>query len=808
MIERAPLASIALISCAALANEILLTRFFAIVHWHHFAFMMISLALLGFGASGTFLFIARRWLLPRLAAAFSANLLLFGCFTLLGPLIAQALPFRAEELLWNPWQPLWLVATYLVLSIAFFCAANAIGLMLMAHRRGSGRIYAADLVGAGSGSLLILTSLYVVTPEQALKFVAVAGFTAAIIAGLELRSPRPGWLAISVLGLLVATFSPVSWFKPEPGPYKSLSQALRVSGTRIVTEKSSPLGRVTVLESTRVPLRYAPGLSLTATSEPPPQLGLFTDGDRMDAITATSDDSRRLAFIAETTSALAYYVASPQSVLVLGAGGGLEILRARHLGATRIDALELNPQVARLLSGQFQNYTGRLVQQPGTTLHIGDARGYLAAHDARYDLIQMSLGGSPGGGLGGLSEDYLHTVEALRLYVQRLSRDGFLSITRFVQLPPRDALKLLSTAVAALESAGVNQPGRRVLMIRGWQTVTLLVKNGEITDQEVARTRKFCDRHAFDVAWFPDMPRELANQHNLLAQPWFHDGARALLGPHSARFIADYPFDIRPATDDQPYFENFFRWSSFSEAWRNRGRGGMALLEVGYAVLAATVLQALLAGVVLIVLPLCLLGRRRDAGGDARWRVLAYFTGIGFAFLFIEIVFLQKMLLVVHHPTVALALVLAIFLIASGAGSAWTTRVRDEDARRCLVIAVSGIALLGFLHSVIFDPLLAALAGRPVAACAAVAVVLLAPLAFLMGMPFPLAIRGLEEPLVPWAWGINGCASVVSPALATLLAIDIGLTGALWLALLVYALIPVAFPARPQSALRRAIATS
>ena len=803
MSERAPLASIALISCAALANEILLTRFFAIVHWHHFAYMMISLALLGFGASGTFLFIARGWLLPRFAQAFSANLLLFGCFALLGPLIATALPFRAEELLWDPWQPLWLVATYLVLSIAFFCAANAIGLTLMAYRRGSGPIYAADLVGAGVGSLLILTSLYLVTPEQALKFLAVAGFAAAVIAALELRWLHPGWLAISVLGLLVAAFIPASWFRPEPGPYKSLSQALRVSGARIVTETSSPLGRVTVLESTRVPLRHAPGLSLTATGEPPPQLGLFTDGDRMDAITAASDSERRLAFIAETTSALAYHVASPQSVLVLGAGGGLEILRAQHLGAARIDAVELNPQVARLLSGQFRDYTGRLVEQPGTALHVGDARGYLAAHEARYDLIQMSLAGSSGGGLGGLSEDYLHTVEALRLYVRRLFRGGFLSITRFVELPPRDALKLLATTIVALESAGVSDPGRRLLMIRGWQTVTLLVKNGEITDQEVARAREFCDRHAFDVAWFPDMPRELANRHNLLARPWFHDGARALLGPHAARFIADYPFDIRPATDDQPYFQNFFRWSSFTEAWRNRGRGGMALLEAGYAVLAVTVLQALIAGIVLVVLPLCLLGRRTSAGGDVRWRVLGYFTGIGLAFLFVEIVFLQKMLLVVHHPTVALALVLATFLIAAGAGSALTTRVRDEDARRCLLIAVAGIVLLGSLHSAIFDPLLAALADWPDAARAATAIVLIAPLAFLMGIPFPLAIRGLEEPLVPWAWGINGCASVVSPALATLLAIDIGLTGALWLALLAYALIPVVFPARPSIAASR-----
>jgi hypothetical protein len=799
MSERAPLASIALISCAALANEILLTRFFAIVHWHHFAYLMISLALLGFGASGTFLFLARRWLLPRFAPAFSTNLLLFGCFILLGPLIASSLPFRAEELLWNPWQPFWLVTTYLVLSIAFFCAANAIGLTLMAHRRGSGKVYAADLVGAGAGSLLILAALYVVTPEQALKYLAATGFAAAVIAAVELRWVRPGWLAISVLGLLVTILVPASWFRPEPGPYKSLSQALRVSGTRILTETSSPLGRVTVLESTRVPLRYAPGLALTATSEPPPQLGLFTDGDGMDAITAASDSPQRLAFIAETTSALAYHVASPRSVLVLGAGGGLEILRARHLGATRIDALELNPQVARLLSDRFAAYTGRLVEQAGTALHVGDARGYLATRKVPYDLIQVSFAGSPGGGLGGLSEDYLHTVEAFRLYLQRLSPDGFLSITRFVELPPRDALKLLATTIEALKSAGLRDPGRRLLMIRGWQTVTLLVKNGEITDAEVARTREFCDRYAFDVAWFPDMPRELANRHNLLPQPWLYDGARALLGPQSARFIADYPFDIRPATDDQPYFKNFFRWSSFADAWRSRGRGGMALLEAGYVVLAVTVLQALVAGIALIAMPLCLLGRRTFEGGGARWRVLGYFTGIGLAFLFVEIALLQKMMLVVHHPTVALALVLATFLIAAGMGSASTTRARDEDARRYLIIAVACIVLLGALLSATFDPLLAALAGWPIYVRAAAAIVLLAPLAFLMGMPFPLAIRGLEEPLVPWAWGINGCASVVSPALATLLAIDIGFTGVLWLALVAYALIPVTFPVHDPS---------
>src|SRR5262245_34571398 len=207
MSERAPLASIALVSGAALASEILLTRFFAIVHWHHFAYMMISLALLGFGASGTFLFLARQALLRHFAAAYSASLLLFGCFTLLGPAIAGRLPFRAEELLWNPWQPLWLVATYLVLAIAFFCAASAIGLALIAYRERASRLYAADLVGAGAGSLLILAALELLAPEQALKLLAAAGFAAALVAALELRRWRTAWVAAAAIGLLLVVLT-------------------------------------------------------------------------------------------------------------------------------------------------------------------------------------------------------------------------------------------------------------------------------------------------------------------------------------------------------------------------------------------------------------------------------------------------------------------------------------------------------------------------------------------------------------------------------------------------------------------------
>ena len=793
---RPPLASVALISSAALAAEILLSRLFAVVHWHHFAYMIISLALLGFGASGTFLALAHRRLLRRFAWSYLTSVAAFSVLVLACPLLARALPFRAEALLWDPLQPLWLALVFLVLSLPFFCAANAIGLALVAHRSVAGRVYAADLAGAGLGSMGVLALLYRAWPEDVLRILAAAGLVALCVGAFELRVPRAGRVVgVAALGLVAVLAVPGTVLRFEPEPYKGLSQALRVDGTRVLLERSSPLGRVTVIESPRVPLRSAPGLSLGSTSEPPPQLGIFTDGDGLQAVTAASDDESRLAFLGETTSALAYRLATPRAVLVVGAGGGMEIVRARQLGATQVDAIELNPQVAALLAGEFRDYTGGLIDEPGVDLYVGDVRGFLAAGERRYDLIQMSLtGGSAGGGLGGLNEDYLHTVEAFGLYLGHLEPGGFLSLTRWAQVPPRDALKLVATVIAALESHGVTDAADRLLVIRGWQTATLLVKNGRITAEDLRRLRAFCEELSFDVDWYPGIVPADVNLYNELPAPWYYEGVRALLGRGRGEFIASYAFDIRPATDERPYFQNFFRWPVLEEAWRGKERGGMALLEAGYLLLVGTLLLALVAGLVLILLPLALFAPvvRSDLG--QRWRVFAYFTGIGLAFLFVEIAFLQKLVLLVHHPTVALAMVLTTFLLGAGAGSAWSSRVPVGRSRRVLTGAVLGIVLLGALYGLVFDALISAQAAWPTAARVLVGAGLLAPLAFCMGLPFPLALRGLDEPLVPWAWGINGCASVVSATLATLLAVDLGFSAVLWLALALYVVIPAVFP--------------
>jgi len=796
---RLPLVSVALLSCAALATEILLTRSFSILHWHHFAYMIISLALLGYGVSGTFLALTHRRLLANFAPSFLSQVAAFAVLAVASPMLARALPFHAEALLWDPWQPLWLVLVYLVLSLPFFCAANAIGLALIAFRERAGRVYAADLSGAGLGGALILGLLYLLWPGEAMRLVAAAGLIALIVGAVELRARIVTWTAIAVAGAVTLFTIPASLLRIEPGPYKSLSQALLVDGARILLERSSPLGRLTVVESPRVPIRYAPGLSLSSSAEPPPQLGLYFDGDGMEAITAASDDPERLAFLAETTSALAYRIGTPRSVLVLGAGGGLEILRARQLGARSVDAVELNAQVVELLQRDLSDYTGHLLQQTGISAHVNDARGFLAATDRDYDLIQISLTGGTGGGLGGLNEDYAHTIEAFRLYLAHLAPGGLLSITGWVHVPPREGLKLVATVLAALEANGVENAGERLLMIRGWQTATLLVKNGPLEPAEIERTREFCNELAFDVVWFPGILLEETNLYNELRAPWYFTGVSELLGEHRAELIADYAFDIRPATDDRPYFHNYFRWPVLAQAWESRDRGGMALLEAGYLLLVTTVLQALVAGLILILLPLRLFAPLARTSRRLRWHVFLYFTGIGLAFLFVEIAFLQKLVLLVHHPTVAFALVLATFLIAAGAGSAWAGHISPARSRVFLAAALAGIVLFGGCYALAFDELIAALADWPTWLRGLVAAALLAPLAFCMGFPFPLALRELDQPLVPWAWGVNGCASVVSAVVAALLAIDFGFSTVLWLALALYAGIFAVFPARDRA---------
>ncbi len=803
-VARPPVVAIALLSATALGYEVLLIRLFSIIQWHHFAYMIISLALLGYGASGTFLTFVQGRMLHRYPYALLLNLTLFALSTLPCFLAAQAISFNPEQMLWNWRETLQLTAIYLLLSLPFFFAANAIALTLAQFRGVITRVYAADLLGAGAGSLAVLLLLYVLPPLKGLAALAALGLFCLPVAALELRLPRWPWIAGGAALLVVA----LVWLGNSAplilSPYKALSQELRVNGARVLEERHSPLALLQVVENPVIPPRYAPGMSLNAPAGPPPQLSVFSDGNNLGAITRDTGQRQPLQFVDQLTSALPFHLHAPRRVLVLGAGGGMDVLQASWEQAGDIDAVELNPQVTALVRDDYADFTDQLYHRPNIHVYTADARGFVSSRNRDYDLIQLSLQDSPGAssaGLYALSENYLYTTQAIKEYLRHLSSGGYLVISQWIKLPPRDTLKLFATVVDALRAGGIERPGDQLILIRGWQTSTLLAKNGRITAEEIQALRQFCRTRAFDVAWYPGITAAETNHYNRLKEPYFYQASQALLGDGRQAFIDKYKFNLQPATDDRPYFHNFFKWSTLVEILDLRDQGGLPLLETGYPVIVATLVQAALLSLLLILLPLKFLKRAQSGARAAgmRVRVTIYFAAIGLAFLFLEIAFIQKFMRFLHHPVFTAAVILASFLVFAGLGSLWARRFSIRSRQReGTLLAITGILLMGVVYLLTLDGLFDALASWSTPVKMAVSSLLIAPMTFLMGLPFPLALGSLGRQavdLMPLAWGVNGCASVLSAVLATLLAIHFGFSAVVVLALLLYAVAALVFPA-------------
>ena len=798
--KRLPYLSVALVSALALAYEILLMKLFGFIQWHNFAYMIISLSLLGYGASGTFLYLIKGMLSKYPSHLYVANILLFSISTILSFSIAQSIPFDPMEILWDNRQIIRLLWLYLLLSLPFFFVANAVGLMLIRYKSDISKLYGVNLFGSGLGSLGILFLLHLFFPEIILPIISLLAFLTALIALWERGLTVNSRIIIPLLIVFVAILFLGKDFTLRMNAYKDLSQTMRISGSKIIDERSSALERLTVVQNSKVPFRYTPGISMAWASEPPRQLAVFTDGNGMNAITKAGKEREKLSYLDYQTSALAYHLGKISHPLIIGAGGGSDILQALYHKVKRVDAIEIDPQMADLLTGRFADFSGNIYHRDDVTVHINEARSYITSSQDKFDLIQMAMVesyGASSAGLYSLNENYLYTVEAMGLYLDHLENGGYLSITRWLKLPPRDMLKLYATAVKALEKQGVHDPQKHIVMIRGLQTGTIVIKNGIFTPTEIERLNHFCDKRYFDVVYYNEMPRSKANRYNKLDKPLFYKGVKDILQSGKA-FFKHYKFTIDPAYDDRPYFSHFFKWKTLPELYMLRGTGGLNLLEWGYLILLATLLQAIAASIILILLPLFF--RKRAAGPTktSRIKVLFYFFALGFGFLFLEIYFIQRFTLFLNNPLSTISIVLSSFLIFAGLGSSYSSRLaRAIGYRRAAAYAALSILVLGLLYVWMLDDLFDALISQSGMLKGVVSIILIAPIAFAMGIPFAMGLSQLgkyDEAMIAWAWGINGCASVISAIAATLISISFGFSTVMMLALLFYLTTLFSFP--------------
>ena len=797
--------SIFLLSASIISYEILLMRLFSIAQWHHFAYMIISLALLGFGASGTAIALLQKWLMRYFEHAYSLCCLVFAFAVVLCFLAAQNVPFNPFMILWDWHQYIRLLEDYLILFVPFFFGASCIGMALMKFKERISRLYFFDLLGAGSGALAIVLVMYFIAPVDNLLLISGLGFLAAFSANAKVTHiVRAG--AIILLALIFLGYFGVFYdIELNISEYKGLSGALNFPDAEILDEKFSPLGVIHILKSSAI--RYVPGLSLAYGEAPPPQLALFSDADSMSAITDFDGDISKLKYLDYTSSALPYHLKKEPKTLILGAGGGADVLCAIYHQARSIDAVELNPQIAKLVEDEHGDFAHHIYDEQNkwnVRVSIAEARGYVRRTKENYDVIQVALLDSLGASAAGvhaLSESYLYTVEALQEFLAHLNEGGVCAITRWLKVPPRDTIKIFATAVEALERTEGAEPAKQLAFIRSWRTGTLLVKKSPFTKAEIEAIGEFCENRSYDVVYYPGIEESVVNRYNVLEQPEYFRYVTEILFSDRERFYGDYVFNVKPSTDDKPYFFHFFKWQALPLFIDTMREGWVPFIEWGYVILIATLVQAAFVSLILILLPLLAVRRKAEGKNGTsttyHLRIFIYFLALGLGFMFIEMAFIQRFILLLSYPTYAIAVVLCSFLIFAGCGSLFSSRLFSRSGKfKPTDIAILAIVILSLLYLACLGLLFKLFIPFSDAVKIPVSIVLIAPLAFFMGMPFPLGLKRVSNTvpaLIPWAWGINGCASVISAILATCLAISYGFSFVVIVAACLYGIAAIAY---------------
>lgn len=791
-----PLMAVGLLSAAVLAYEVLLMRLFAIVHWHHFAFMMISIALLGYGASGTLLALLPTINFGRLRLLFLGGASGFSLSSVLCFAAAQRLPFNALEVFWDTRQWVLLAGIYGLLFLPFFSAATGIGVVLRYYNHLIPKTYAADLAGAGCGASVAAGLLFHLPPATALAIVSAGAAGAVVMAGWHWRVPGFRLVVLSAAGWLVFTgLGAARWGTIAINTYKPLAQTLRLPDTRRIYEGHHPMGWFSAVVSPAIPFRHAPGLSLKSRAPIPEQVGLFVDGMGMQAVDHYNGRPSTLAYLRQTTASVGLHLRpQPERVFIADAGGGQDVLRALAHGAVQIEAADPHPFFPFLLQTQLRDFSGWAFLDGRVRYHRTTVRAFLSKPLKGYDIIQLPMG-DPGGGAAAFGENTLLTREGVALLWQHLDSDGLLVVPLWIRLPPRGCLKAFLLALAALESQGISRPADHLAVIRGWRTAVILIGKSALGDDDRDAVRGFCRRWGYDPVFLKDLRRAEVNRHNILSRPFFAEATKALAGEERAGFIERYKFDLRPPTDDRPFFGHFFRWQSLPEIAALRRVGGITLLDWGYPVLLATLVQAALFSLILIGLPLLGIRAGRDDRGGGRRRVrpmLLYFSAIGAGFIFLEMAFMQRLSLFLHHPLMAATLTLGGFLLGAGGGSIGAHRAlhRGGKASQLLCWSLSLVVVIGVLEIIGMPWLIHRFIGMTLVLKLALALGFVLPLATAMGMAFPLGMAVIADnrpPMVPWAWGINGCATVIGAAAVPLLALHGGYTLVMGLAVLFYA---------------------
>ena len=801
------LAGVTLVSAALLITELSLTRIFSVTMYYHFAFLAISIALFGLSASGVYVYLAQR----RFERAGTARLLSVHAlaFALVTAVSLVGLVHVRVGLQYSLANLTLMSVIYLLAALPFFAGGAVISLAIARLSRRVNAVYAADLCGASAGCLLLLPLLNGVGgPAAILVASALAAAAACLCAPAGRRRPVL-LIAVAVAGVPAAC-------ELAGLPLIRLGSTKGHVGDRVLFERWNSFSRVAVYDRAHGDWSLSPRYA-----GPLPDTRLMDiDSAASTPILRVSPDLAGADYLRFDLTTLAYHLMNPAAghgdgngpdgaapplapkpfgALVIGSGGGRDLLSALIFGATRVDGVEINPIIVRdVMLDRFRAFSGGVYAHPRVTVHVEDGRSFVRRSSARYDVIQASLvdtWAATAAGAYTQTENTLYTVEAFNDYLDHLTDGGILTISRW----RFDGLRLVSLAQEACAARGWTAEGR-LAVVQYENVVNFLLKRTPFTAREIDQLRETSARLGFRVVYVPGPAGRPARADLAgLDRVGMGDYARLITTPDRHAFYRQYPLDLSPTTDDRPFFfhttklarQKYVAWARqrlFGEAetWTRPPPEGFATGGLSTLLMLMAISAVLVAG--FVVGPLLVTTRATLVPGWARR--LTYFGCLGAGCMTIEIALLQRFVLLLGHPVYSLTVTLFSLLLGTGLGSFLSRRIRDDHLRSRLFVALLGVVLVGLVAGLALPYAVAWAVGWPLAARIALAIGMLVPAGIVMGVPLPAGVRLLarDRPeLIPWAWGINGALSVLGSGVAVLVAINWGFSGTLLGAAAVYA---------------------
>lgn len=773
--------AIGLISAAIIAFQLILMQILSYVQWYHFAYMIISIALLGFGAAGTFLTIFQQKLEKNYYTLFPFLLIVTAILipVVVGIANSEAVRFDSLLIFQDSRHIGKLILTYFIFFLPFLTGALAIGMSFSKFADQIGKIYFSNLIGSGIGGIIAIFFMQWIIPEQQSFAVAILAFLGGIV---SLPKNKKSLIRIivplSTLILIILFFYPP---RLTPSEYKDISKTMLLPDAKVEYRKSTPHGFVEIVSSPI--LRYAPGVSLAYRDSFPVRKVVFNNGNWMGCLLPQPLEANETNILDYTPQALPYHIDNIKNALIINAGTGENVLLALSHQVARITANETNPEIFNILR---QSFEGFYQVQPYQTM----PRTLLTPDTNKYDLIELPIVGSFFGnsGLNAVEPRYELTIEALREMWNKLSEKGMISLSCWMDYPVRNAYRLLATISLLLDENDIAHPPHHVVAIRSWCAITFLVKKSPFKRDEINKVRLFCENRMFDPLVLPEKQEIERDKYNILQDTTFFTHIDQLLSHEKETLIRQYPYRIHPTTDDRPFFFQFVRFKQIPQLISSIREKNFPFLDIGYVLIILTFVQIVFIAAIFILLPLSF---RPWKSRNKKW-VLMYFSGLGLAYMFLEMVFIQHFTFYFGEPTYAASATLGILLFTSGLGSYYSGKFQNNKKMRLAIPLV--IAAILVLYAFVLSPILTATIGIALPLKITIAVVLLGTLGFFLGMPFPIGIdylSGKNTDDIPWAWALNGYFSVISTVLATIISVELGYLLLLSMAAFIYALVSI-----------------